>query len=179
MVAQQWVLLVINILGGAAVIGSYIYGVASHPGSGNALWGGVPASTRPVYTVSMILSALGYFAFIAYMFFRVEPGTAQIAGRFGFTLFHLIFIGMLLPSALWMPFTHLYIANPGTGIWVGIRIVLLVVGISSCALVWALLTLNMKEPAGFYWLAVAGAAWFAFHTLVLDGILWPLLYRSS
>jgi predicted metal-binding membrane protein len=127
----------------------------------------------------MLLSALGYFAFIGYILLRVEPGTAQIAGRFGFTVFHFIFLGMLVPSALWMPLTYMHIAHSDTGVWIGIRAVLFIVGLSSCALVWALLTLNVQEPDWFYRAAVAGSAWFAFHTLVLDGLVWPVLYRSS
>ena len=57
------ILLAINILGGAAVIGSYVLGFVTHPGSGNALRGGISVSLRSVYGLSMILSALGYFAF--------------------------------------------------------------------------------------------------------------------
>ena len=60
---EQVILLIINILGGAAVIGSYVFGLKGQSGGANVLWGGVPNSLRPVYTVSMILSALGFFCF--------------------------------------------------------------------------------------------------------------------
>ena len=60
---QQIILLIINILGGAAVIGSYVFGLNGQSGGANVLWGGVPNNIRPVYTVSMILSALGLFRF--------------------------------------------------------------------------------------------------------------------
>ena len=63
MVAQQVILLVINVLGGIAVIGSYVLGLNAQSGGANVLWGGVPVGIRPVYTVSMIISAIGYFAF--------------------------------------------------------------------------------------------------------------------
>lgn len=120
MATQQVILLVINVLGGVAVIASYILGFLTHPESGNALWGGVPGWLRPVYGISMILSALGYFAFIYFILFRLIPAEVQIANRFGFSMFYVIFLGILLPSALWMPLTQAMIANPGTGIWIGV-----------------------------------------------------------
>jgi len=178
MTAQQVILLVINIIGGIAVLASYVYGLSAQSGGANVLWGGVPANIRPVYTVSMILSALGYFAFLYFIFFRLTPADTTIAGRFGFSLFSIIFILMLLPSALWMPLTNLYTGNPGTGLWVGIRVVLFIVGLASAALLWAFLTLNTREPAIPYWLAVAGSAYFTFHTLVLDAIIWAALFKQ-
>jgi hypothetical protein len=177
MVVQQIILLVINVLGGAAVIGSYIYGIATHPGTSNALWGGMPEQVRPVYYASMVLAALGYFAFLYFVLFRLAPAETQIAGRFGYSLFYVVFLGMLVPSIFWMPFTYIYVGNQGTGIWIAVRAVLVLVGLFSCALVWALLTLNTREPAVPYWLAVAGSAYFAFHTAVLDMLLWPVFFR--
>jgi len=175
--AQQILLLIINITGGAAVIGSYIHGFMTHPGSGDALWGGVTGWLRSAYGISMILAALGYFAFVYFLLFRIDPSEIQIAGRFGFILFYFIFIGILLPSAVWMPLTHSMVSNPSSSLWIWIRIVLVIVGISSLALVWALLSLQPKDNGPFYWLAVAGSAYFAFHTAILDMLLWPLLFR--
>jgi hypothetical protein len=174
---QQIILLIINILGGAAVIASYIFGLNVQAGGTDALWGGVPVNIRPVYGVSMILSALGYFAFIYFILFRLVPGEVSIAGRFGFSLFYAIFLVILIPSALWMPLTNLYVANPSTGIWVGVRIVLVLVGLGSIALLWVLLSLQTKVPNISYWLAVAGSAYFAFHTAVLDAIVWAALFK--
>ena len=174
---QQIILLVINILGGAAVIASYIFGLNAQAGGANALWGGVPANIRPIYGVSMIISALGYFAFMYFIFFRLVPGEVSIAGRFGFSLFYAIFLVILIPSALWMPLTNLYVANPSTAMWIGVRTVLALVGIGSIALVWALLSLQTKVPGISYWLAVAGSAYFAFHTAVLDAIVWAALFK--
>ena len=37
------------VVGGIAVLGSYVWGVGA-PGVGAALWGGVPESLRPLYT---------------------------------------------------------------------------------------------------------------------------------
>jgi hypothetical protein len=174
---EQVILLIINILGGAAVIGSYVLGLKGQSGGANVLWGGVPNSLRPVYTVSMILSALGFFAFIYFILFRLVPGEVLIGGRFGFSLFYAIFLVILVASAFWMPLTNAYVGNPSTGMWIGIRTVLALVGLGSIALMLALLTLQTKVPGISYWLAVVGSGYFAFHTTVLDAIVWAALFK--
>ena len=178
MSAQQIILLVIIIVGGLAVIGSYVFGLRAQPGSGNALWGGVPEWLRPFYAISMVISAIGWFAFATFILFRINPTQVTIAGRFDFSLFYVIFLGILIPSALWMPLTQMMPQHPGKALWIGIRLVLVLVGLFSCALVWALLTLKTREPHLHYWLAFAGSAYFAFHTVVLDMILWPALFKA-
>ncbi len=177
MTSQHIILLIINVIGGAAVIGSYIFGLNAQSGGANVLWGGVPANIRPVYTVSMILSALGYFAFLFYIFFRLEPAQVSIWGVAGFTLFYVIFIFMLIPSAFWMPLTNVYAGNPAAGMWFLVRTVLFIVGLASLALFVALLTLQGKVPGTSYWLAVIGSGYFAFHTLVLDAFIWAALFK--
>jgi len=177
MTTQHIILLVINVVGGAAVIGSYILGLNAQAGGANALWGGVPANIRPVYGISMILAALGYFAFLYYIFFRLNPPEVSIASTFNFSLFYVIFLTILISSALWMPLTNLYVTNTSTGIWIWIRIVLALVGIASIALLWALLSLQTKTPSLPYWLAVSGSGYFAFHTAILDAIIWAALFK--
>jgi hypothetical protein len=174
---EQVILLIINILGGAAVIGSYVLGLKGQSGGANVLWGAVPNSVRPVYTVSMILSALGFFAFIYFILFRLVPGEVLIGGRFGFSMFYAIFLVILVASAFWMPLTNAYVGNPSTGMWIGIRTVLALVGLGSIALMLALLTLQTKVPGISYWLAVAGSGYFAFHTAILDAIVWAALFK--
>lgn len=174
---QQTILLLINIFGGAAVIGSYIFGLRFQAMGVNALWGGVPANIRPVIGVSMILAALGYLSFLYYVLLRITPSTVRIAGTFGFSIFFIIFLAILIPSACWMPLTNLYIGSPGPTIWVIIRIVLFLVGLSSLGLVLALLNLQPKTLDTTYWLAIAGSSYFTFHTLVVDAILWAALYK--
>lgn len=173
---EQIILLIINILGGAAVIASYVLGLKGQSGGANILWGGVPTSLIPVYTVSMILSALGYFAFIYFVLFRLIPNEVVIGGRFGFSLFFAIFLIILIPSAFWMPLTNMYVSNPGMGLWISIRTVLALVGLGSIALVWALLSLQTRGGVS-YWLAVVGSGYFAFHTTILDAIIWAALFK--
>jgi hypothetical protein len=173
----QIVLLIINIIGGAAVIGSYIIGLSGQSGGANALWGGIPENVRTIYGISMVLSALGYFAFIYFVLFRITPSEVRIAGHFSYSLFYVIFLVILISSAFWMPLTKAYIGNPSIGIWIGVRTVLALVGLGAIALVWALLSQQTRVPAVAYWLAIIGSGYFAFHTAILDAILWPALFK--
>ena len=174
---QRLILLLINILGGAAVIGSYILGLRGES-TADVLWGGVSESVRPVYYVSMILSALSYFAFLYFLLVRVDPAKVVISGRFGYSVFYPIFLLILIPSAFWMPLSNLYVNDPGTGTWIAVRVVLALVGLASIALAWALLTLRPNNRGASYWAAVAGSCYFAFHTAILDAILWATLFRG-
>jgi len=177
MTAQQITLAIIVVIGGIAVIGSYVFGFIAQPGKGNALWGGVPPWLRPIYTISMGISVVGFFAFVTFILFQINPDQVQIANRFDFSLFYIIFLGILIPSALWMPLTQMMTRHPTKALWLGIRLVLVLVGLSSCTLVWALLSLQTREPSLHYWLAVFGSAYFSFHTAVLDMILWPIMFK--
>jgi hypothetical protein len=168
---QKIILLLINVVGGAAVIGSYVLGLRGKTGGADALWGRVPTKVRPVYTVSMILSAIGYLAVLYYLFFELVPDEVLIAGS-GFALFFPIFLLILIPSALWMPLTNAYVADPRTSVWRAIRTVLLIVGFASVALAWTFFALEGDERSTAHWFAVVGSCYFAFHTLILDGILW-------
>jgi hypothetical protein len=177
MSTPQLMLLVVMLMGGLGVIGSYAQGLISHPGSIKVLWGKISGPFRTIYFISMLLSALGYFAFAYYLLFRVDPATALVTDTLGFEVFFAAITGMLLFSSLWMPFTYSYVDKPNKGTWLMIRVVLFLVALSSCALVWALLSLHDKTPPGPYWVAVVGAGYFALHTTMLDAFLWPVLYR--
>ena len=175
---QHWVLLIIMAAGGAAVIGSYVWGFGAHPGSAEALWGGVTGRLRQFNYVTMLLAALGFFAFSFWLFFRADPATAMVFGGARYWLFPVIFVVILAASALWMPLLFGYLAQPGSGQWVAVRLVLALVGIGSLALLAAILTVSPRETGTAYWLAVAGAAAFCVQTVVLDMLVWPALFRS-
>ena len=174
---QHILLLAINIIGGMAVIGSYIFGIDTQPAGADVLWGGIPTNIRPIYAISMVLAALGYFAFSYYIFFKIDPQQTDIGGIFNFSFYYLIFVLILIPSAFWMPLTNIYIDSPGTGLWIGICSVLAVVGLTSIALLWSFINLKPRIPGLTYWLAVAGSGYFAFHTAILDAIIWTALFK--
>lgn len=176
MAVEQIILLVINIVGGIAVVGGYWLGLRGGSGASDALWGGVPKRIRPVYFVSMLLSAAGYLAVIYYVLFDLVPDEVTM-GSAGFELFYPLFILILIPSAFWMPWTKRYVQRPSTGWWAAVRAVLFVVGLASIALAWAFFALEPNDGSAAYWAATVGATYFAFHTFVLDALLWAALFQ--
>ena len=169
----------LNIVGGIAILGSYGYGFATHPQSGEALWGGVPLGLRPLYTASMLLAAAGYFPLTAFLLFRADADRVRIAGRFGYGWLNVLYALILLPSALWMPLTFRLIAGWDVTLWWTIRVVLALVGLGSLGLLAALLTLTPRRPALAYGLAVVGAVLFCIQTVLLDALVWPAFFPSS
>lgn len=165
----------VTVAGGLAVLGSYIWGAAAHPGAAAAMWGGVPAAVRPLYTVNMLLAALGFFLFASFIFMRTG-GATRIAGRWGPRLFVALFAAITLPSALWMPLTLAMAAQPGAALWAAICAVLALVGLASLGVLAALLALRPRRPAWHWALAVAGAVPFCLQTAVLDALVWTALY---
>ena len=175
--AKKWLMLFINLLGGSAVIGSYIWGFLTHSNAGQALWGGVPGSIRPFYTANMLLAAAGYFAFTYFILFRLSPTDTRVLGRFPFGLFNLLYAAILIPSALWMPLTFWALAGSSFGLLWAVRINLAAVGLASISLLIALLNVEPRLPRWAHRLAVAGCVGFCLQTAILDAIVWVAYFK--
>lgn len=173
---QKRALVWIVLLGGAAVLGSYAYNLGFDPATQTGLWGGVPAALLPAYLTSMALATAGYLSFTYFLLFAVDPEGVRIAGRFSYRLFQGLYLMILVPSALWLPLTSAMIRQPSGLLWLGIRLVLALVGLGSFGLLLALLVLRPRQPARTYWLAVAGSVAFCFQTAVLDLFVWTALF---
>jgi len=179
MQTQKKATLMINVVGGAAVLGSYVHGLATHPTTRDQLWGALPPEVQPLYTATMLLAAVGYFPFTYYLLFRTDPDRMLIAGRFRYGLVNLLYALALFPSALWMPLTFAYIAQPSPILWLLTRAALATVGLASLGLLGALLTLRPRESGLAHRLAVAGAAAFCVQTALLDAIIWPAFFQPN
>jgi hypothetical protein len=169
---QKRIMFLINLVGGAAVIGSYVWGFSAIPDAGTVLWGSVPDNLRRLSTAWMPLAVAGYFLFTYFLLFRLNPDEARIPGRYGFRAFNWIYAAILFPSVLWMPFSISVVQGGGAAALWATRVVLWLVGLASLDLIGALLTLRPRRPAVPYWLAVAGSVAFAVQTVVMDAILW-------
>lgn len=182
---QQRLLAVLILIGGAAVLGSYAWGLLAPAGKGGgaglaaALWGGLPSALLPAYQANMVLATAGFFVYTCFLLLRVDPGSVRIAGRFGFGIFAVLYAGILIPSSLWMPLARAMLRQPGDLLWWAIRGILALVGLSSVGLTAALLALKPREPRRAYWLAVAGSVPFALQTVILDALLWPAFFPAG
>jgi hypothetical protein len=169
-----WVIL----LGGTCVLASYAYSWAVAPAILAGFWGGVPVGIRPAYSVAMLLAAAGFFAYSYFLLFRVDPSSARIASRFGYGLFPLLYLMILVPSALWTPLTAAMLDQGSAILWLAIRLVLYLVAAGSLGLLVALLALQPRQPAWAHRLAVAGSVAFCFQTALLDAVVWVALFPA-
>ena len=176
METEQIILLVINLLGGTAVVGSYIHGIKTHPNTRGKAWGNVPAGLKLWYTLSMLTAAAGYLAFAYFILFEADPDDIEILGGDGFWVFYIICAAILIPSALWMPLTFSMIERPRGAKWFAIRLVLVVVGIASIGLLASLITLELGEPPAAYRASVIGICFFCIQTALLDALIWPVYF---
>lgn len=173
MLTRQRTLILINVLGGLAVLGSYAHGLAGHPGTRDALWGDVPAALRPLYTFNMLAAAVGYFPFSAFFLLRVLPARPEHT-RTVTTSYAL----MLGSAALWMPLTfHLLDGGAAAGgLWPLIRVVLGITGGSSLGLLVTLVRARPHPRDRGYLLALVGLLFFCLQTAVLDALVWPAYF---
>jgi hypothetical protein len=173
---QRLRLVLINVLGGLAVLGSYAWGLGTHADAGAQVWGGVPEGLKPLYTVSMLLAAAGYFPFTAFILFGLDPERVRVAGRFGYAIFPLLYALILAPSALWMPLTFAMVETPSAGLWLSIRLVLFAVAAGSLGILAALRRSEPRPRGVFYGLAIAGCIAFCVQTALLDAFVWPAYF---
>ena len=67
---QKLAMLIIIVLGGSAVLASYIYPIMTQPQYVEPAWGGVTPDIRRFYAPSMLLAALGFFLYTYFLLFR-------------------------------------------------------------------------------------------------------------
>lgn len=174
---QKKLMTALNLIAGPAVLLSYVLSANAYPSETVArLWGDVPVAVRPYYTSWMFVAATGYFLFSYYLFFRVDADRVRIAGRWGFGLFNLLYLLILVPSAIWMPLTLLHIESPAPLTWALIVAGLWTTGLAALALIASLATLQPREPTGAWKAALVGSVLFAGQTFLLDSCVWPMFF---
>lgn len=173
--AKPW-MAAINLVGGPAVLGSYVYELAKHPGQADALWGSIPKPVIPYYSSWMLVATAGYLMFSYFWFFKADADRTRIAGRYDLGLVNLLYVAILLPSALWMPLTFSYLAAPSSFGWWVVRIDLFGVAAGAIGMIWALAKVEPREPARLHRFAILGACGFAVQTVLLDALVWPAFF---
>ena len=170
-------LILLNVVGGAAVLGSYLLTFA-RPDAGAILWGGVPESLRPLYTVNMFLAAGGYFPFTWVLALREAPERVRFGGGLGYGWLFGCYALVLFPSAAWLPLTYAYADAPSAMAWLLVRADLALVALGSLGLLFAVLTVRPRPPLGLHVVALLGCVAFNVQTVVLDAIIWPAFYPT-
>jgi hypothetical protein len=174
---KQW--LVINVVGGIAVLGSYAHGLITHPDTRELLWGTMPGALKSIYGVTMWLAAAGYLVFMHHVFFRVDVGKARVGQRFGFGAINACCAAVVFASALWMPLTFAYLDQPSPALWVLIRLDLLIVGAGAIGLIVALFTLTPRSGGWAGAITILALLPFALQTAFLDAFVWPAFFAQN
>jgi hypothetical protein len=169
-------LILINVFGGLAVLGSYAWGFITYPNAGELLWGGVPESLRSLYTGSMFLAAGGYFAFSIFIL-HLDPKETRILKWPGFKAFNVLFTGILIPSAFWLPLTTSAIEKSSQFLACLTRLDLALVAIASLGLLYAIIKVQPQKTSWLHYLAILGSLFFCFQTVILDAIIWVLNFQ--
>lgn len=172
---QKKAWLTINAVGGAAVLGSYVHGLSTHPETRNDLWGTIPPELQAVYGVTMWLAAAGYFFFSYYFVVRTDATQVRF-GRLGFGLINALYALIMIAAASWMPLTFAYLDNPSTVLWLVVRVGLFGVGAGSIGLMIALFTMSPRADGVSGVLALLGLVLFSLQTAFLDAFVWPQFF---
>jgi len=177
---SQIIFLIINILGGILVLGSYYIGLKGNAAVQN-LWGGTPKKVQPIYTLSMLISAVGYFLFFFYIIQRLGQGFFDGHGVWdiGDWNIYISFILILGASTFWMPLTKKMVTDPSNTLWIAIRTALDFVALGSINLLSLLILSNNSEGGWLFIASIIGLSWFCFHTAFLDAILWPIFWKMK
>lgn len=158
--------LLLNVLGGIAVLGSYYWGFVSYPDLRTDFWGGVPKSVQGIYTLNMFFAATGYIA--AFGFFMTKlPAN-------GFSKLLLPYFLILIPSALWLPLTVAVLLHPSDLLWWGIRLDLFAVAIGG---IWVTLAVLRTDTSRARVLVAIAMAFFILQTTILDALIWPAYFE--
>ena len=171
-------LLALNVLGGIAVLASYVLAFVYSPAVRVGLWGGVPLWLQPVYTVSMLLAAAGYFPFT----WTLALSTHASRKEHPMARLHALYALVLIPSAMWLPLTAQMIESPSWPMWLVIRTVLFAVGAGALGLLVTTFQMlrDASHPASraVRSMAFLGTIPFFIQTGILDAVLWPAFYPS-
>lgn len=173
---RQRVLFRVVLVGGIAVLVTYAHGFLTHPEIRWDIWGGVPASLRPLYTASMCAAAAGFFPFTLFILLRLESSHARLGADLGYGVFVPLYLLVLAGSAAWMPLTYWMIEAPSRGVWLAVLTALGLVAAASLGLLLVLLRVDQRQPVGWYRLSVAGCLLFCWQTVVLDAVVWPYFF---
>jgi hypothetical protein len=169
-------LALVNVVGGLAVLGSYAYGLLTHPGNRGAAWGGLPDELRGLYTISMFVAAAGYLVMTHYAWAWLAPRQATVWGMPATRILTPLYVAVLVPSALWLPLTFRLIETSSAVDWLLMRLVLGTVALSSIALVCVVGAARPAPNGARRTVAIAGGLAFCWQTAALDAMVWTHYY---
>ena len=178
---QTTIFLVVNIIGGILVLGSYLICFIQFPEERTKLWGEVPKKTQQRIVPFMLLAAAGYLITSWWFWQVIEPNSLNLPGGFTYVGIIAFFALLLALSTAWMPVSVLAIKKR-SNLWKNITIcILLGVSIASCFILFLVCTATVEKndiSLGQV-LAIIGWSFLCIQTVFWDGILWVLKFHPD
>lgn len=172
---QRTSMLVIIVLGGIGVLGSYAHGIATHPGQTDLLWGELPSSVQGIYTGMMIPAALGFLTFTAYIVAN-RPEELNLRGGPAQPLLTANYFVFLLTATLWMPLCWIALDGKSEWLLMPIQAVLALTGLAALGFIVLLARLQDPPRPRFRLAALVGAVFLFLQCGILDALIWPRFF---
>jgi hypothetical protein len=170
-------LIILNIIFGSLVLFSYYNGVTKNPELSLKLWGGVPKVLHSFIISFMFVGAIGYFLFTTHLLLNIDIDY-KFFGKFNYCFLHLIYLMILIPSALWIDLTFLYMKSNTSINWFYVVSCLSSVAFFSVVLFLFIVDTYIDKSHWLYFYAVIGSLAFVFHTVFLDGLIWTFFFNK-
>ncbi|MFL2804023.1 MAG: hypothetical protein ACJ0BB_03875 [Dehalococcoidia bacterium] len=171
--SQTNIFVLINVVGGIAVLGSYVLCLMMFPEQREALWGGVVGTTRNIVVISMLFSAAGYLAFLYISVFNVSTDLFSDKSLLDGNLILLLALSFLLASTVWMPASVGFLET-SNNVYLNLSVASL--WIAALSLVGLLVTVFLTDFSTTSnlpkILSIVGLGMITFHCLVFDAIMW-------
>ena len=163
---------VVNIIGGVAVLSSYIATLVLYTDQRSDFWGGLNTNQQKFFVWSMFFAALGYLIFFYWVIFRLESGLIIGTSSLHAHLPTILCGIFLFFSTLWMPTTSLFLQT-GNNLWWYLAVAILwVVSISLLLLLLIALVNHGNNRSWVSILGMVGLMYLVVHCTLFDAIIW-------
>ena len=172
--------LIVNVIGGVAVLGGYAGFLSVFPEQRASLWGGIEGGWRSVFVISMFVAAAGYLIFTYCVLFRSAPygfSSRLMKSKHSVSTFSSIFLGA---AAVWMPATITYLDTGSLAWWIIAGVSLWITALTLAAMTAIVVLSPSAVPSPFARImAIVGISYITFHCLVFDAIVWVSLFSRE
>ena len=169
----------INLVGGLAVLSSYLFCFILYPTYSRSLWGSASDKVITFFVISMVLAAAGYVWFTFYLLKGNKLEDSNFGTLFGVKIINLLYLMVLTCSTIWMPASISFSMSENIFVELIIRLILWTVGLSSLGILIYIYNINIDDGKSSFlshMFALLGTMVFTIHTLILDAVIWPFLY---
>lgn len=150
-----------------------------YPSYSRSLWGSASDATITFFVISMFLAASGYIWFTLYLLQGNKLEDDSFCAISGLKITNLLYLVVLVCSTIWMPASILFSMGENGLIQFIVRVVLWLVGLASVGILICIYRIKIgssKSNIISHMFALLGCIVFTIHTVILDAVIWPILF---